>query len=162
MPFIAIRPALKSEIPSLAEIGLAAWCRGIQPLVPSSTAAKIVTANPFLPFLRDMLEQVLVGEVDGEPAGLGACEHGDNLITDIWVAPAFEGLGVGSALIRALEDRIAARGYKEAHISVAAENERARKLYAHIGYRENRRTVQFDPILETSLEKIEMIKQIDK
>ncbi|WEX86061.1 GNAT family N-acetyltransferase [Sinorhizobium garamanticum] len=157
---LVIRPALLEEIDALADIGLSAWLKGIKPLVSAQVAAKIAASNPFLPFLRELGSRVLVAEIDSEPAGLGASEREDDTISDIWIAPTFEGRGAGSALIGALEAEIAARGYAEAHIHVAAMNERALRLYQHLGYRQLWREVLFDPILENNLEKIGLSKPL--
>ncbi|THK37520.1 GNAT family N-acetyltransferase [Ensifer sp. MPMI2T] len=155
-----IRSAMPHELEALAQIGLSAWCKGIKPLVPASVAAKIERRNPFLPFLRELSSRVLIAEIAGEPAGLGACEHEDDTISDIWVAPAFEGRGAGSALIAALEAQIAERGYTQAQIHVAAANERALRLYQNLGYRQLWKKVAFDPVLETDLEKIGLSKSL--
>ncbi|WP_323687964.1 GNAT family N-acetyltransferase [Rhizobium sp. AN69] len=53
-------------------------------------------------------------------------------MSDIWVAPEFEGRGAGSLLIRALERQIADRGFAEAFIDVTAANGRALGLYRHL------------------------------
>lgn len=155
-----IRSAMPHELEALAQIGVSAWCKGIKPLVPAPVAAKIERSNPFLPFLQELGSRVLVAEIDGEPAGLGACEHADDTISDIWVAPAFEGRGAGSALIKALETQISGRGYTKARIHVAAANERALQLYQHLGYRVLWRKLAFDPILETDLEKVGLSKAL--
>lgn len=157
---VTIRPAQAGETDVLAQIGLAAWRKGIEPLVTAQVAARIDQTNPFLPFLRELGARVLVAEIDGKPAGIGACEHADDTISDIWVAPAFEGRGAGSALIAALETQIADRGYRDARIHVAAANERALRLYQHLGYRVLWKKVAFDPILETDLEKIGLSKAL--
>ncbi|WP_342585791.1 GNAT family N-acetyltransferase [Sinorhizobium alkalisoli] len=109
-------------------------------------------------FCKNWGPRVVVAEIGGAAAGIGACECNDNTISDIWIAPAFEGRGAGSALIGALEAQIAGRGYAEAHIQVAVRNERALQLYRHLGYRETWRKVLFDPILETDLEKVGLSK----
>ena len=150
---IGIRAATHSDLEALAEIGLAAWQRGIQPLVPQSVAARVTAENPFLPFLKAMGSRILVATDGGKPAGLGACEHSDDTISDIWVSPVFEGRGIGSALLAALEQEIAGRGHGQARIAVAAANERAFRLYRHRGYRETWRGTRHDPILATPLER---------
>jgi [ribosomal protein S18]-alanine N-acetyltransferase len=157
---LVIRPALPDEANVLARIGLAAWRKGIEPLVPEHVSLKIERSNPFLPFLQELGSRALVAEIDGEPAGLGACEHADDTISDVWIAPAFEGRGAGSALIRALEAEIAGRGYAAVQIQVAALNARAFQLYQHLGYRRLWRKVLFDPILEIELEKIGLSKPL--
>ncbi|WP_323455492.1 MULTISPECIES: N-acetyltransferase [unclassified Rhizobium] len=79
-------------------------------------------------------------------------------MSDIWVAPEFEGRGAGSLLIRALERQIADRGFAEAFIDVTAANGRALGLYRHLGYRDVWQRSEFDPILEATLEKIRLKK----
>lgn len=161
-PMIEIRNALRGEILTLAQLGLAAWCRGLKPLVPPATSRKIEKENPFIPFLEAMGSRVLVAVLDGQAAGIAACEHQDDCISDVWVDPGFEGRGVGSALIQALEEDISRRGYSTARIHVAAANERARGLYEYLGYRQVSRQTAFDPILEISLEKIQLAKRLSK
>ncbi|KQU64792.1 acetyltransferase [Aminobacter sp. DSM 101952] len=157
---IEIRHAVHDEVHVLARVGLAAWCKGIQPLVPSATSDKIEKDNPFVPFLEDMGARVLVAVIDDRAAGIVACEHSDDYISDVWVAPEFEGRGVASALIGALEREISGRGFSKARIHVAAANTRALGLYEHLGYVEVSRETAFDPILEISLDKIGLEKHL--
>ncbi|MEY9784576.1 GNAT family N-acetyltransferase [Sinorhizobium fredii] len=157
---IVIRPALPDEVDTLADIGLAAWRKGIKPLVPAEIALAIEEDNPFVPFLRQMGPGILVAEIGGQDAGIGACEHADDTISDIWVAPVFEGRGAGSALIKALETQIFDRGYSEARIEVAAANERALELYQRLGYRPLWRKVVLDPVLRTDLAKIGLARRL--
>ncbi|AWI60585.1 GNAT family N-acetyltransferase [Sinorhizobium fredii] len=157
---IVIRPALPAEVDTLAHIGLAAWRKGIKPLVPAEVALAIEEDNPFVPFLRQMGPGILVAESEGQAAGIGACEHADDTISDIWVAPVFEGRGAGSALIKALETQIFDRGYSEARIEVAAANERGLELYQRLGYRPLWRKVVLDPVLRTDLDKIGLARRL--
>jgi ribosomal-protein-alanine N-acetyltransferase len=128
--------------------------------VPPEVALRLGADNPFLPFLQAQGPRVLVAELDGEAAGLGACEGGDDTISDVWVAPAFEGRGAGTALIRALEGEIALRGFAVAKIEAAAANTRALGLYRHLGYRDAWRDSYLDPILQVELEKIGLTKPL--
>lgn len=91
--------------------------------------------------------------------GLGARAADDDTISDVWVAPAFEGRGAGSVLIGALESEIAHRGYREAKIEAAA-NTRALGLYRHLGYRDAWRATSSDTILQVELEKIGLTKRL--
>lgn len=157
---INVRPARTEEDAALAGIGIAAWRKGIKPHVPAHVAARIEAENPFLPFVRELGSRLLVAECDGEAAGIAASEHADNQISDVWVAPAFEGRGVGSALVKAMEREIAGRGFADVLIQAAAANARAHGLYRHLGYKEIWRRTAFDPILETELEKVGLSKRI--
>jgi len=151
---IRVRAARPEDIEALAEIGLAAWKEAIKPLVAADVAKRIENNNPFLPFLRDQGARVLVAELDGALVGLGASEHGDNNISDIWISPLHEGKGAGSALITALEQVISDRGFADVTIQVAAANKRALSLYRHLGYVEQWRREELDPILGVSFEKV--------
>lgn len=92
---LKVRPAKAEEIQELARIGLASWRKGILPLVAANVVSRVEKNNPFVPFLEEQGGNVLVAEDDEMLAGLGAAEHGDNHISDIWVAPDQEGKGVG-------------------------------------------------------------------
>ncbi len=50
------------------------------------------------------------------------------------VKPAFRGKGIGGDLIRQAEAMLRERGYQRAIISVAQQNDRARRLYERHGY----------------------------
>jgi ribosomal-protein-alanine N-acetyltransferase len=144
----------------LADIGLRAWQKGIGPLVSADVYQRITAKNPFQPFLAGLGEKVLVAEIEDDTVGLGACEHGDNHITDLWVDPDREGLGTGSALMCGLETLISAKGYRIAKIDVAAANARALELYQHLGYEIDWQARRFDPILQIELDKIGLFKTL--
>lgn len=156
-----IRPAHPSEPRELARIGLDAWLKGIGTHVSDSVHRRIQKENPFLPFLEEMGSAILVAEIDGKLAGLGACEDKNDLITDVWVSPAYEGRGAGSALIRALEGEIGGRGYAEARLEVLTENKRAAALYGYLGYEVRWQAVKYDAILKLDLHKTGMAKTLE-
>ncbi|NKK90901.1 GNAT family N-acetyltransferase [Rhizobium leguminosarum bv. viciae] len=158
---IEVRPARPEELEELADIGLASWRKGILPLVTADVVSRIEGDNPFIPFLREQGGNILVAEINRALAGLGASEHSDNHISDIWVAPKHEGKGVGSALVAALEVRFRSQGFREATIRVSADNARALSLYLHLGYRATWRGFNHDPILDVTLEKIDMAKPLE-
>ncbi len=57
-------------------------------------------------------------------------------IADIAIAAAGEGRGVGQVLMQAAEAWARERGYRFVALNVFAANERARQLYARLGYSE--------------------------
>ena len=130
---ILVRPARLVEFDRLAAIGLAAWERGISPLVPSQAWQRMRTAGPFRSFLRQRGDSLMVADLGGEAAGIAA-RDGD-CISDLWVAPLHEGRGVGSALLASLEEAIARAGYAQARLEVLSANLRALALYRRRGYR---------------------------
>ncbi len=64
-------------------------------------------------------------------------------IADLYVAPGWRGLGIGSALVAALEAEARDLGAARLEIAVAASNPRARALYERLGYHAER-TVMLD------------------
>lgn len=62
-------------------------------------------------------------------------EHGH--ISDIIVAPAGEGRGIGSLLIAKGEEWARSQGYRWLTLSVFAQNLRAREVYQRLGYGED-------------------------
>lgn len=157
---IITRKARPEEIPVLAQIGQQAWRKGIGPLVPPEVVRKIEANNPFIPFLSDLGERILVAEIDHKAAGFCASENDDDSISDLWVSSEFEGRGVGTTLLQTMEQAFLAKGFRRASLSVAAGNHRAHGLYLHLGYVEIWRGNRFDPILEANLEKMDLVKSL--
>jgi ribosomal protein S18 acetylase RimI-like enzyme len=68
--------------------------------------------------------------------GVGIAEH--DTIDDLWLLGGFRGLGIGSALLSALETQIREHGYTKARLRVVAENQSARRFYARRGCQEKK------------------------
>ena len=111
-------------------------------------------------FARTHTNQVIVAEGDGNLFGFAATEDGDNYISDLWVAPDFEGYGIGTALLSALEEIIADRGYGTARLEVLTDNQRAVSLYRYLGYRIVRQGMRKDKVLCVTLHKTLMQKAV--
>ena len=160
MALIHIRPARMAELDRLAAIGLAAWQRGIAPLVPGLVWDRVRAANPFRAFLRHRREAVVVAEMAGEPAGIAARDDGSDYISDLWVSPLHEGRGVGSALLQSLEEAIAELGHGRARLEVLTSNVRALALYRRRGYRPVWESFKRDVTLGIELHKTGMAKSL--
>lgn len=160
MSLIHIRPARMAELDRLAAIGLAAWQRGIAPLVPGLVWDRVRAANPFRPFLRHRRDAVVVAEMAGEPAGIAARDDGSDYISDLWVSPLHEGQGVGSALLQSLEQAIAESGHGRARLEVLTSNARAMALYRRRGYRPVWEAFKRDVTLGIQLHKTGMAKSL--
>lgn len=63
------------------------------------------------------------------------CEPGTLLMDGIFVCPQARGLGVGSALLRAIERYASDQGYRQVRLDVIEENGRARALYERQGFK---------------------------
>jgi ribosomal protein S18 acetylase RimI-like enzyme len=93
----------------------------------------------------DSDKQYVLAEIDGKPAGFGVIHfRGDPmwerpeqvpLVMDVWVAPNLRRRGIGSRMIRALEQSARERGFARVYIQVQVDkNPRAVELYKRLGY----------------------------
>jgi ribosomal protein S18 acetylase RimI-like enzyme len=86
---------------------------------------------------------VLVAEVDDSIAGfisLSEKKHWsgqvDAYIGELVVAPALEGRGIGSTLVRSAIDWSRQRGLERITLTTGVRNRRARDLYESLGFEE--------------------------
>lgn len=154
-----IRSARSKDIPQIGAVGLASWERGIRPHVPQCEPDTIDVSS-FTDFASACLDQIVVAVMDDRVVGFIATEHGDNCITDLWIDPSCESQGFGSALIEEAEQRISARGYHTAEISVLLQNERALGLYRHMKYEEVDRETKFHEVLKCEISSIRLRKHL--
>jgi ribosomal protein S18 acetylase RimI-like enzyme len=71
---------------------------------------------------------------------------GAGVLWQLVVHPLVQGLGLGTALVRALEERLRARGLEQARLSVEHDNPEAARLYRRLGYRELGSAVESWPV----------------
>jgi ribosomal protein S18 acetylase RimI-like enzyme len=91
---------------------------------------------------------VAVAELDGTPvgrAGLDFERSGDDGTAFLWAAhvePAWQSRGVGTRIVRHLEDVARTRGFVAVRLAVAKDNARAQALYERLGYEVRGETVE--------------------
>ena len=94
--------------------------------------------------------QVLVVEMDGAIAGFAVVVvdlppldtyYAAATISDVYVAPAFRGRGLGRSLVEAAVAKIRDAGLHAVSLNVAAGNEAARALYRSLGFRPMQETL---------------------
>jgi ribosomal protein S18 acetylase RimI-like enzyme len=76
-------------------------------------------------------------EVDGKEAGVLSVEDSSDelFLADLEIHPRWQGRGIGSAVVRSLQDEARAAG-KPLTLQVLHVNSRARALYERLGFRE--------------------------
>ncbi|WP_433616027.1 GNAT family N-acetyltransferase [Dactylosporangium sp. CA-139114] len=87
----------------------------------------------------DDVDVFLVALDDQEPVGCGALRQLDEHSAEIkrmFVTPHARGTGVATALLRALEERAAARGWPLLRLETGTEQPDARRFYEREGYRQ--------------------------
>ena len=159
MSDVLVRPAQAADLPQIGFVGYASWVRGIGPHV-GPEAHERISEDVFSSFARDCREQILVAELGGRVIGFVATEDGDDYISDLWVSPDSEGQGIGSRLISAVEAIVAARGYAFAEVEVLTANDRALRLYGHLGFETVSKGYQDDSVLGVKLHKTLLRKRI--
>ena len=145
---IRIRPAEASDLPALAEFGLALARLHVQFddrrfTVPDSGA------RTFLDFYRGELDRpeavFLIAEERAEPVGyaflrmeatsIEPTSERSAWLHDIYVDPPFRGVGIGRQLVFAAIESARRLGSSCLMLGVAPANTRARQLYERLGMR---------------------------
>lgn len=109
----------------------------------------------------------LIAEVEREPAGVlgasrstrGAGRHTAEV--GITVGRRYRGVGVGTALMRAVESWAREFGVSRLELRVFPSNERARRLYGGLGYHEEGVEVRAARFPEGDVDVIRMAKLLD-
>ena len=88
---------------------------------------------------------VLVAELDGAAAGVAGCRA--EWLDGLYVRHEHWGIGLGRKLHDEVLDRLRAGGSTRCHLWVLEHNDRARRFYERLGWRENgdTRVVPFPP-----------------
>ena len=107
----------------------------------SGGAEHLRSIAELLPLLAADQVEYLVGELaNGRLVAAGGADlrpvPGAGVLWQLAVHPLVQGLGLGTALVRALEQRLRARGLEQARLSVEHDNPGAARLYRRLGYRE--------------------------
>ncbi|MDP2119696.1 MAG: GNAT family N-acetyltransferase [Hoeflea sp.] len=158
---LVIRPASSAEAQDLAKIGLAAWETAVKLWGEDAARLRENARNAYFDFCTRCWPDILVAEWDGDLAGWGSCEKADDFITDLWVHPAFQGRGIGTALLDDLEAAIRQRGHAAARLDTHARNLGAIRLFKRQGYRVKTYFVTYSEPLDADIDKVEMIKEFE-
>lgn len=124
---LRIRRATLRDVRRMAEIEQACF----EKAYPEALLALFVTSERYIS---------LVAEVGGVIVGLAVGEleeHEHKRVGHIWtleVLPAYRNRGIGTRLLKALEEELAARGAREFYLEVRVGNEPAIHLYEKLGY----------------------------
>ena len=82
--------------------------------------------------LSDPEVEVYVAEVEGVPAGVVSV--GKGFLSTLYVLPAYQGSGVGSALHALALERLRAHGFREARLWTLEGNDAGRRFYERRGW----------------------------
>lgn len=155
-----VRAASPGEGDVLGDLGFAAWEASAFGRHDAGRVDRVVLREAFRRFCRDMPDVILVAEKDRQPLGWGARERRDQQVSDLWVAPAYQGRGVGGLLLEALLSEIAAAGHDHATVETLASNAGAIAFYQRHGFAEVWRAEKFSAALGYAIDKVGMNKSL--
>ena len=141
----------------VGEVGFAAWKTSVEGEAGFSDPAVIEAARKaFFEYPAEAKGDVAVAELENRVVGWGAREDNPDYISDIWVDPACQGRGIGSALVRYFLERMKTDGIEIATIHTRATNAGAIRLYERCGFSIVWRGEEFDAGLGIPLEKVHL------
>ena len=157
---VTIRRARPEEAAHLGALGFESWAGSEFGKHDNGRADRDALLADFEKLGRDAPETILVAEIHGELAGWGAREDQNHVITDLWVAPRYQGRGVGSALLTALEAEVAGLGAPYAELETLAANSKAIQFYEKHGFLVVWRGEKFSTPLGYAIDKVRMNKSL--
>jgi ribosomal-protein-alanine N-acetyltransferase len=150
-----IRDMTAADADSVGRVGFDAWAAN--PVLNAFGVDMMVRIRlSFRRFATDHFSLITIGELGGEIAGWTAREGTRDYISDLWVSPAHQGLGIGSALLLRTLTEMRSEGLKRARIDTHAANEGAIRLYQELGFAIVWRGMQHSPSMGMAVEKVKM------
>lgn len=144
-----------ADAESVGRVGFDAWAAN--PVLNAFGVEMMVKIRlSFRRFAEEHFSLITVGQLGDEIAGWTARDGARDYISDLWVSPAHQGLGIGSALISNTLREMRAEGLKRARIDTHAANEGAIRLYKDLGFSIVWRGMQHSPSMGMAVDKVKM------
>ncbi len=154
----ATRNAREDDVDILAEIGFRAWEKAMEAIGEMSDMRSSARAA-FVNFTRSSWLTITVVEQTGSVAGWAAREHLDELISDFWIDPEYQGQGLGKALLQEVEAEIVRQGFEKARIETHAQNNEAIGFFEKNGYAIHWLSVAYSPKIDRDVQSVGLSKQ---
>ncbi|MFB9951024.1 GNAT family N-acetyltransferase [Rhizobium puerariae] len=156
---VAIRNGREDEVDILAEIGFRAWEKAMV-TIGEMTDMRLSARAAFQNFTRSSWLTITVIEQGGAVAGWAARENLDELISDFWIDPAFQGHGLGKALLEEVEGEIIHQGFEVARVETHARNTEAVGFFEKHGYSINWLSVAYSPKIDRDVQSVGLSKRL--
>lgn len=154
-----VRNAREDEAYTLAEIGFRSWEKAMMS-IGEMTDMRASARAAFLNFTRSSWLTITVVEQLGSPAGWAAREKLDELISDFWIDPPYQGHGFGRALLAEVEAEIVRQGFMAARVETHARNTEAVGFFEKQGYSINWLSVAYAPKIDRDVQSVGLSKQL--
>lgn len=155
---IEIRDALAQDSRQLALIGIRSWEAAITSWGENAAKIRDNAHAAYRDFTANYWDRIVLAQSRGSVLGWGARENLDHRISDLWIDPLHHRKGVGTVLLNALEEAVAAAGYAFTELETHARNTSAIAFYEHSGYRVTSFSVRYSSSLQQDIEKVTMRK----
>jgi GNAT superfamily N-acetyltransferase len=129
-----LRPAREGDVPALVELARRSWLSAFAGTAPAAFVRDRLARE----FERDWYPRYWPDMTVAEDGGvlLGVVQPMGDEVNGLWVDPAAQGRGLGTALLRHAERQIAAAGHGRAWLTCSGFNRGAVRFYLARGYRE--------------------------
>jgi ribosomal protein S18 acetylase RimI-like enzyme len=146
---ILVRRATAEDAATLAAVEVTSWWAAYRGLMPDAFLDRLSLEEKTESWRRNLLKheasgrkRVLVAVRDGEVIGFvrvgSVWDEGEvGLVYLLYVLPAYWGCGVGATLMSAAMSELQDLGMQEAILWVLRANERARRFYEGLGWRQD-------------------------
>lgn len=151
------RNAREDDVDILAEIGFRAWEKAMEAIGEMSDM-RVSAREAFVNFTRSSWLTITVVEQTGSVVGWAAREHLDELISDFWIAPEYQGQGLGTALLQEVEAEIVRQGFEKARIETHAQNNEAIGFFEKNGYAIHWLSVAYSPKIDRDVQSVGLSK----
>jgi len=131
---ITLHRANPSDVKALSAIGYRAWEAGILPLLAERPGMRLAEERRIAQEVTASIERIIVADCEGRPAGWCSRARGRAYIPYLFVAPGFQGQGIGTLLLRRMEAMLELEGQTRVQLETPADNVRVVRFYERQGY----------------------------
>ncbi|HAT86233.1 MAG TPA: hypothetical protein DCS30_09995 [Rhizobiales bacterium] len=173
---LLIRAATSTDRSALVQIGLTAWISGIAPLLDDLCSEELIEIEKLFDdfisahFWDDRQKNsddstgcasyLFCADLGGQVVGFYALQTSlgkNGYLSDLWVAPQWQGQGIATPLIQDALDKCRQNHQTGLALKLLANNRRAQAFYEKNGFSETRSISVFDPMLKRYLPRLEML-----
>lgn len=151
------RNAREDDVDILAEIGFRAWEKAME-AIGEMADMRGSAREAFVNFTRSSWLTVTVVENLGSVVGWAAREHLDELISDFWIDPQYQGQGLGRVLLEEVEAEILRQGFDKSRIETHAQNNEAIGFFEKHGYAIHWLSVAYSPKIDRDVQSVGLSK----
>ena len=161
---LSLRPGCVGNVEAAADAGMSAWISGIAPCFDHFAADELLRIKvAFRDFLRHQVtggarqgELLTIACLRGTVVGFSHLETENCELTDLWLDPAWHGMGIGSALMQRAKADLRGAGCSSISLEVLKGNQHAFSFYQRQGFSVIGQREGLDPVLERVVCKIMM------